>query len=148
MRHVVREGVVSSVNVQEHTARVIFEDADGVVSAELPVLVMYAGQNKVYALPDVGDSVVVLMLENNGQSGEGGFIIGCRYHEQLKPVGKSQEETRLDFGDNAYISYDRAAHEFRIQFSDGASIIHRRDGDLVISNKGNIIMDGRQIKLN
>ena len=148
MNHIVREGVVSSVNVAEHTARVIFEDADGMVSAELPVLVSFAGQNKMYALPDIGDTVVVLMLENNGQSGSGGFILGSRYHAQLTPAVQSQDVTRIDFADNAFISYDRKEHEFRINFSDGASIIHRSNGDLLIQNKGNIIMDGRQIKLN
>ena len=141
--HIVREGVVSSVNVAEHTARVIFEDADGMVSAELPVLVSFAGQNKMYALPDIGDTVVVLMLENNGQSGSGGFILGSRYHAQLTPAVQSQDITRIDFADNAYISYDRKEHEFRINFSDGASIVHRSNGDLLIQNHGNIIMDGR-----
>ena len=146
--HIVREGVVSSVNVAEHTARVIFEDADGMVSAELPVLVSFAGQNKMYALPDIGDTVVVLMLENNGQSGSGGFILGSRYHAQLTPAVQNQDITRIDFADNAFISYDRKEHEFRINFSDGASIVHRSNGDLLIQNHGNIIMDGRQIKLN
>lgn len=165
--HIVREGIVSSVNVAEHTARVIFEDADGMVSAELPVLVSFAGQNKMYALPDVGESVVCLFLENNGQSGAAGFILGSRYHAQLTPAVQSQDITRIDFADNAFISYDRKEHEFRIdfaddafisytrnnhefkiQFSDGASIVHRSNGNLLIQNKGDIIMDGRQIKLN
>lgn len=39
VKETIRIGKVSSVNVKERTARVIFTDSDNMVSAELPVLV-------------------------------------------------------------------------------------------------------------
>lgn len=113
MQNLIRAGIVSAVYPERHTARVTFEDADNVVSSELPVLVPFSQKNKSYRLPDVGESVVCVMLANSTSSGEG-FIIGSYYNAQDKVKVNSQDKSRIDFSDGTFIEYDRASHQLKI----------------------------------
>ncbi|MBO4779891.1 MAG: phage baseplate assembly protein V [Selenomonadaceae bacterium] len=112
-REIVKEGRVTATYPERHSARVEFEDKDGLISAELPVLTPYAWQNKSYALPDVGEIVVVLFATNADQTGTG-WIIGSRFHDNSPPNANSQDKTRIDFADGTFIEYDRASHELNI----------------------------------
>lgn len=81
----IRIGKVSSVNPINRTARVVFEDKDEMVSAELPVIVTIPEIKSVDSqngkctleikpwLPYVEQIVVVALLPNGGGDG---FIIG------------------------------------------------------------------------
>lgn len=130
-RQIVREGIVSAVYPQTHSARVCFQDKDNLISANLPVLTTCAYKNKSYSLPDVGESVVCLFATND-EDGGSGFIIGSRFHDKSQPVESSQDISRLDFGDGTFIRYDRKTHELKIKcvgkiFIDGKEI-HLNDG--------------------
>lgn len=113
-RQIVKEGVVSVVYPERHTARIEFEDKDGMLSAELPVLTSWAFDNKSYALPDVGEKVICLFMTNADMTGTG-IIIGSRYHDKSTPAVASQDKARLDFKDGTFIEYDRASHELKIE---------------------------------
>lgn len=81
----IRIGKVSSVNSTKRTARVVFEDKDEMVSAELPVIATIPEIKSVDSqngkctleirawLPYVEQMVVVALLPNGGGDG---FIIG------------------------------------------------------------------------
>lgn len=145
MNNISREGTVSAVFPERHSARVTFEDRDNLVSAELPVLTPFASKNKSFAMPDVGERVVVLMAANDQTSG-GGWIIGSLYTAQNLPSPETGENiTRLEFADKTFISYDRKSHLFTLQFSDETSITHDGEtGELSINCKGDIIINGEK----
>ena len=128
LKNLIREGVVSTVYAERATARIVFADRDNLVSAELPVLQGVGLKNKSYLLPDVGESVVALMVPNS-EDGTG-FIIGSRYHDKNQPPAQSQDVSMLKFSDGTSISYNRKTHELKI--------------DCV----GNIIVKGQRIDLN
>lgn len=97
---------------ERHSARVEFEDKDGLISAELPILIPCAAQNKFYSLPDIGETVVCLTATNTDDGT--GWIIGSRYHDKATPKVNSQDKTRMDFADGTFIEYDRQSHELNI----------------------------------
>lgn len=69
---IVKIGKVSSININERTARVVFEDKDDMVSGNLIVLINQPPGQKQW-LPVVGQMVACLFLA----TGDGdGFIIG------------------------------------------------------------------------
>lgn len=128
IKNLIRSGVVSSVNPETCAARVVFEDRDNLVSAELPVLQSSCMNNKFYSLPDVGDSVVCLMVPN-AQDGTG-FIIGSFYNDKNPPPAQSQDISLIKFSDGTEIKYDRLKHE------------------LSVNCVGNVKINGKRIDLN
>lgn len=123
-RDLVKEGVISEVYPERHSARVTFEDKDNVVSAELPIVTTWALDNKSYALPDVGETVLCVFATNDGTTGEG-WIIGSRFHEKSTPNANSQDVARIDFKDGTFIEYDREKHSLTIECT----------GDITIKGK-------------
>jgi phage baseplate assembly protein gpV len=122
-----REGTVTEVFPERHSARVKFNDLDNLVSAEMPVLTLAAGKNKSYWLPDIDEKVVCLMASNSGQSG-GGYIIGSLYTGKNKPAEKTADIYALKFSDNASISYKRGNNEdknhiLKMHLSDNTEIL-------------------------
>lgn len=61
----IRDGLVSTVDSQRYTVRVVFPDRDNMVSGELP-LVAPPG---LHRLPNVGDNVLCLFLGNGISKG-------------------------------------------------------------------------------
>ena len=56
--------IVTNIDEKQATARVQFQDSDGIPSYWLPVLQAKTLKDKFYILPDVGEHVVCLMDEN------------------------------------------------------------------------------------
>ena len=129
VKNLIRAGVVSAVFPERCACRVTFEDRDGLVSAELPVLQSSCLNNKFYSLPDVGDSVVVLSFPND-QSGNSGVILGSFYTEKNPSPADNQEITMIKFGEGSSITFNRA------------------DSSLTIDCKGEVIIKGKTIQLN
>lgn len=144
-RDIVKEGVVSEVYPERHSARVAFEDKDAMVSAELPIITLWAQENKMYAMPDVGETVLCIFATNDGTSGEG-WIIGSRYHEKSKPSAKNQDVTRIDFKDGTNIEYNRKSHEMKIKCKGKLEITC--DREINITSNANINIRGAMINLN
>ena len=129
IKNLIRAGVVSAVFPERCAARVTYQDRDGLVSAELPVLQSSCLNNKFYSLPDVGDSVVVLSFPND-QSGNSGVILGSFYTEKNPPPADNQDISTIKFSDETYIRYNRESHL------------------LEINCVGNIKINGKRIDLN
>lgn len=103
----IKIGEVSSVNPAEGTARVIFDDDDGLVSYDLQVVHPNTFKNKDYALPDVGTDVVCIFL---GSGAEEGFILGGVYTDGNPPPEGSIDVRAVEFADGTVVRYDRAGH--------------------------------------
>ena len=146
---------------EKHVARVEFEDKDGLISAELPILTTWAFENKSYAMPDVGDTVVCLFASNADQTGEG-WIIGSHFTEKSKPPADSQDITRFEFKDGSFVQFDRSKGDLTIECKGNLSIKCEGDisiecegnlsieckGDINIESKGDARIKGRNIYLN
>ena len=89
LRGMLRTGTVASVNVANNTARVKFDDKDGIASPELHILHRCSGKNKDYWVPDIGDQVLCIFNNNdNGQQTPNlVFQNHCYYNESGTPVG-------------------------------------------------------------
>lgn len=140
---IIRLGEVSSVNAEKGTACVVFDDDDGVVSAELPVLHRNTFSNKDYAMPDVGEDVLCLFLPNGL---EDGFILGSIYAGEVTPPENTIDKRTVVFSDDTRVSYDRAEHVLTVSIGDttieanGESV--RIDAASDVTIKGSITLDG------
>lgn len=123
----VRYGRVSTVNAERMTARVLFDDQDNLVSNELAIIVRNSKVNKDYALPDIGEYVVCLFLDNDHTTG---FIVGAVYSQNNLPLRNDQSVRAVDFGDGTSIEYNRVS------------------GCLKINCTGDLVINARNIYLN
>lgn len=65
LKNMFRVGKVSSLNPEQNTARVYFEDQNGMVSCELAILNRGSKVVKDYWMPEVGEDVLCLNLPND-----------------------------------------------------------------------------------
>lgn len=114
----IRIGEVSSVDYANGTARVVFDDDDSIVSNDLQVLQKNTLQNQDFVMPDVGEDVVCLFLPSGTEEG---FILGSVYAGEVTPPESSGNKRTVVFADGTKVSYDRAAHELKVEI-DGATI--------------------------
>ena len=98
----VRVGRVSSVNADNHTAKVEFaDDGDDQVSHDLAVLVTRPGD---YSLPAAGSLVACILIP--GASGDG-FILGALYSDSDAPP-TSDAGARVVAGDDVRLGGEGA----------------------------------------
>lgn len=144
-RDIVKEGIISEVFPERHTARVTFEDKDNMVSAELPIITLWAMENKAYALPDIGETVLCLFATNADTTGEG-WIIGSRFHDKSTPNANNQDICRVDFKDGTSIEYNRKDHALKVECKGTLEI--KCDKDITITTEKNMILKGENIFIN
>ena len=99
----IRIGEVSSVDPKKCTARVVFDDEDGFVSNDLPVIQRNTQDVKDYWLPAVGEDVLCLFLPCGE---EDGFILGSFYADEIEPPVSSETKRYIEFPDGAKFEYD------------------------------------------
>ena len=140
MKNIVRIGKISSVNVERMRARVVFEDKDSaagqMVSAELPILTIGAGTNKVYFNYRVGETVVCIFREN-AEDGTG-YIVGSYNHNESELRANDLHVTRFDFGDKFSIEYNEESGDVDIKIG----------GNMTITADKEVIVKGKNIRLN
>ncbi|MBQ9487273.1 MAG: phage baseplate assembly protein V [Selenomonadaceae bacterium] len=144
-RDLVKEGIVSEVYPARHSARVTFEDKDNVVSAELPIMTLWALDNKAYALPDIGETVLCLFATNADTTGEG-WIIGSRFHDKSKPNANAQDVMRIDFKDGTSVEYNRKQHALKVECKGTLEI--KCDKEISIVSEENMTLKGKNIFIN
>lgn len=86
--NIIHQGQVSSYNEKNHTARVAFDDWEGLVSGELQIIQPGVTQMRVKAPLQVGDHVACLFQANGIQEG---YIIGSPYTGSNMPDGTDGE---------------------------------------------------------
>jgi len=114
LQNLIRIGVVSSVNEENGTVRVLFEDKDNMVSAELPLL------SYEYNIPNIKDQVLCLFLPNGI---EAGFCIGSFYSLINPPPIKNKDIFYKKFGDGTWIQYNKLTKELNISSIGDINII-------------------------
>lgn len=108
LRDLIKVGEVSSVDTAKGTARVVFDDEEGIVSNDLQVLQRNTIENQGLWLPDVGEDVVCLFIPNGE---EDGFIIGSFYSDEIEPPKDGATKRYVVFKDEAEFVYDWESHE-------------------------------------
>ncbi len=113
---IIRAGEVVGIDEQRGTVRVQFNDADNVISYNLPVLFPKTHADKCIHMPDLGEHVACIFLPN-GQ--EQGFVIGAFYSKADKVPVASRDKRHIRFRDGSWFEYDRAAHKLSGHVVDG-----------------------------
>lgn len=111
----IRVGEVSSVDPETCTARVVFDDEDGFISNDLPIIQRNTQSTKDYWLPAVGEDVICLFLPCGE---EDGFILGSFYADEITPPVDSETKRYLEFPDGSTFEYDWKAHKLNAAIGD------------------------------
>ena len=92
-------------------ARVLLNDkSPGILTKAIPVCFPFAGVDKAYFMPKVGDRVIVLMSPN----GDDGVIMGALYTKQTTPPVNDPNKHHIEFSDGTTIEYDKSTNELTI----------------------------------
>lgn len=139
LKNIVRVGLVSKVNPEACSARVIFQDRSDVVSYDLPILVRGSLENKDYWLPGSGEQVVCLFLPSGNAQG---YILGSVYSKKDKPPVADSNKRCLKFSDGSTLEYDRNTNTLTINAVGPISIVAEGNVSIV----GDVIADGVSLK--
>lgn len=131
-------GVVSSVDPQNATARVVFSDRDNTVSYDLPITFSSTGFAKMYSMPKVGQPVKCSFL---GTGMEDGFIDGGFYNSDNKPPKTGENLHYIAFDDGALIEYDADSKIMTLKSGGGGVFID----DMLTVTKGVNAMMGMTV---
>ena len=129
-----RVGHVSSVDPTAGTARVVFDDKQGLVSYNLPVLQRNTLKNKDEAWPDPGEHVVCLFL---GNGLEQGFVLGAIYDRKNRPPVGDQDVRVTTFEDGTTLKVDRKNHIVEVKDFYG-SYIRFAEGNIYIKSHADV----------
>lgn len=130
----IRIGEVSSVDPAKCMARVVFDDEDGYISDDLPIVQRNTQNTKDYWLPAVGEDVICLFLPCGE---EDGFILGSFYADEIEPPTSSETKRCTEYPDGTVIEYDWEAHELKVTGAEKITF------DVpAIMFKGNLEIDG------
>ena len=122
-------GIVSSVNPQNATARVVFSDRDNTVSYDLPITFASTGFAKMYSMPKVGQPVKCSFL---GTGMEDGFIDGGFDNPDNMPPKTGENLHYIAFDDGALIEYDADSKIMTLKSGGGGVLID----DMLTVTKG------------
>lgn len=139
----IRVGTVSSVDPNRGTARILFDDLDGLVSYDMPVLFSATLKNRGYHMPDVGEQVVCAFL-NSGM--EQGFILGSIYSSK-DPVPVSDKDVwHLSIPGGCAMEVNRRTREAMFVDSYGSRIV-LRSGDIILKSLRNIHLNPSSVPI-
>ena len=128
-------GIVSSVNPQNATARVVFSDRDDTVSYDLPITFANTGFAKMYSMPKVGQPVKCSFL---GTGMEDGFIDGSFYNSDNPPPKTGDHLHYIAFDDGAFVEYDAESKIMTLKSGGGGIVLD----DIVTVTKNLIVNNG------
>lgn len=122
LKNIIRVGIVSSVNQENGTVQVIFQDKDEMISNDLPLL------NREYDMPQIKEPVLCIFLPNDIQQG---FCLLGFYSTINQPPIKNKDIYYKKFGDGTNIQYDKKAKILTINATNEIII----NGDININGK-------------
>ena len=108
---VFKVGVVSEIDPATCTARVRFDDLDGLETMRLPIGVQKSLKDKSYWLPDVGEHVACLLDAN----AETGVILCAIYSEADTPPINDKDKRHVRFDDGTVVEYDRKERRLKVE---------------------------------
>lgn len=142
LQRCIRVGVVSQIDINNHTVRVDFEE-DGATSYDLPVLALNTRQNKDYNLPDIGEDVLCLFLPG-GQ--ENGFVIGSFFAGEVTPPITNSNVRMVKFSDDTKVKYNRESHDLDIEIESTHIHANRENVDITTPLQVNISSQSINVK--
>lgn len=98
MLDIIKQGEISSIDVQAGKARVIFPDRDSKISDWLNILVPFSESHHDNYNLAVGQTVIVLSIPNMMEQG---YILGC----PMRASDISENEVKRTFSDGGFYSY-------------------------------------------
>lgn len=147
----IRIGEVTAVDPARLTARVTFDDDDGVTSFDLPILQRNTLKNHDFHTVDIGEDVVCVFLPSGVEEG---FIVGSLYAGEIVPPESSQDVRAVKFDDGTVLRYDRKAHRLEGDIKGDASITLTGTADVTaqgavsVTSSERITLTAPQIVLN
>lgn len=130
----IRLGKISALDYPSGTVRVVYHEKDDSVTPFIPLLSpVHTG---LYAMPEVGDQVLVLHLSNGA---EAAVVLGRPWSEKNVPPEGKPGLFRLDM--------DRTPGAAMIRH-DGQTLSIHCNGGLAITADGDITINGKTIRLN
>jgi len=136
-----RTGKVSSINYKKTTARVEFDDAPGIISKPLKVLMDHTNTEKNYSMPSIGENTVCIFLPHAPSVG---FILGSYSSEKNLPKDTGKMKYII-FPDGTKIKYDFETHLLEIDCVGDVDI--KGANNVNISSK-NIVMTTDNLTIN
>lgn len=127
----IKLGEISSIDPGRGTARVVFDDEDGLVSYDLPVLQRNTLKNHDFAMPDIGEDAIVLFF---GEGQEDGVIIGSIYAGEVTPPESTENRRTVVFDDDTRVCYDRQEHKLTVTIEGTEIVFNRQDGSITVPN--------------
>ena len=127
----IRVGEVSEIHPERGTARVVFDDDDGVVSYELAVLQRNTFDTKDFHSVNVGEDVLCLFLPNGASDG---FIVGSFYAGEIDLPESTENRRTTLFKDGTRITYDMAAHRLTAVIQGTVITADRSDAAVTVPN--------------
>lgn len=133
---IIKIGEVCEVDYTDCTARVVFDDDNGMVSNKLQVVQRNTYKNHDVVLPDIGEDVICIFLSSGVEEG---FILGSVYAGDVTPPSNNGNERVIVFSDDTEVRYDRKKHEMYIKI--GATEIKSNPTSTMIKS-ASITLDG------
>jgi phage baseplate assembly protein V len=127
----IKLGEISSIDPGRGTARVVFDDEDGLVSYDLPVLQRNTLKNHDFAMPDIGEDAIVLFF---GEGQEDGVILGSIYAGEVTPPESTEDRRTVVFDDDTRVCYDRQEHKLTVTIEGTEIVFNRQDGSITVPN--------------
>ncbi len=129
-------GEISAIYPERGTARVLLPDF-GLVTKECQIAFPASVKSHDYRMPEVGETVLVVFLDNGHETG---FIIGYVYNRK-DPVPVASADVRHWSMEGAgAIELDRANGSMTFVDASG-SVIKMAGGDIVLKSKRNILLN-------
>ena len=101
-------GIVSSYGKRPGMVIVERPDQENRTTAELCIMSRCTKETKDYWMPDIGESVLCVLLPNASGKGPGeGFVIGAHYSEVDAPAENDTNVRSIRYKDGSYIVNDR-----------------------------------------
>ncbi len=132
--NLIREGVVTSINVKAYTCTVYFEDQDLIVDG-LIIGVPGGTRNKSRNLPNIGDLALCIFVP---PSLTDGWVIAFGYNDQDTPPAGDENTHSTTYPDGSVVSYDSKSHALIIDCKGAATI-----KATTINLNGNVIINGK-----
>lgn len=112
LNDLIKVGEVSSIDPARGTARVVFDDEDGTVSYDLPILQRNTYKTQDFHSVTVGEDVLCVFLPTGPEEG---FILGSFYAGEITPPENTKDRRTTVFEDGTVIRYDMASHTATVQ---------------------------------
>lgn len=107
----------------------------GILTKPLQIAFPFAGVDKSYCVPKIGDRVVVLL----DAGGDDGVVLGSLYTNQTTPPVDDPNKHHIAFDDGTTLEYDKGSHTLEIITEGDINII--ANGNITIAATGALLVN-------